>query len=181
MSCDEIKINDKANEITIINTEDIFSVTDNDNTTTIIDSVDKFEITELEAEVITINLTDVRLIPPQQVDVARNCTATEQIGDAVYVFADGEVRQANNASLATAKVMGFIATKPTTTSCLVRIVGLITSIAGLNPGSQYFLGASGGISLTAPTITGSVAVKLGESIGTSEFLINISNNRLIRS
>jgi tRNA splicing ligase len=61
MSCDEIKINDDINEITIINTEDKFSVSDSDNVVTIVDNVDKFEVTEEVGDAIRINVTDVIL------------------------------------------------------------------------------------------------------------------------
>jgi hypothetical protein len=182
MSCDEIKVNDKINEITITNNEDSFDVVDSEIVTTVTNNEDSFEVTDEVGEEITINLTDVRLIPPQDVDVNMNCTATEQVGNAVYVFADGEVRQANNTNIATAKVIGFIVTKPTTTSCTVRVIGIIDFFTGLTPGKHYFLDdVNGDIDLTAPTTSNSVVTRVGQAIGTDKFLINISNNRLVRS
>jgi hypothetical protein len=182
MSCDEIKVNDKINEITITNNEDSFDVVDSEIVTTVTNNEDSFEVTDEVGEEITINLTDVRLIPPQDVDVNMNCTAIEQVGNAVYVFADGEVRQANNTNIATAKVIGFIVTKPTTTICTVRVIGIIDSFTGLTPGSEYFLDSTpGAITLTAPTTSGSVLVRLGQPTEDDRFLININNNYIIRS
>lgn len=180
MSCDEIKIKDDINQITIVNTEDQFKVEDNSDATVIINNEDEFIVTDEVGETITINAVDVHIIPPQNVDLSMNCTASESVGDAVYVFANGEVRRASNSSITTAKVIGFIITKPTATSCTVRIVGTVNSFAGLTAGSQYFLGVNGAITLIPPTIPGSVLVRVGNALDLGSLLVNINNNYTIR-
>lgn len=182
MSCDEIKIIEETNEITVINNQDKIEVVDNENVTNVINNEDVVEITDQVGEKIIINATDVILSTTQSIDVDMGCTATEQVGDVVYVFSDGQVRQANNSSITTAKVMGFIVSKSGDTSCKVRVAGTIDEFMGLSVGDQYFLDStSGDITDSPPTAASSVIVRLGQAVKTDLFLIEINNDYIIRN
>ena len=182
MSCDEIKIIEETNEITVINNQDKIDVVNNENVTNVIDNEDVVEVTDEVGEKIFINATDVILSTVQSIDVDMGCTATEQVGDVVYVFSDGQVRQANNSSIGTAKVMGFIISKTGDTNCKVRVAGTIDEFVGLNVGDQYFLSStSGDITDSPPTTTDSVIVRLGQAIKADLFLIEINNDYIIRN
>ena len=114
------------------------------------------------------------------VDVDLTCSATEVVGNAVYMFSDDVVKQANNTLLATASVIGFIASKATSTSCTVRMSGALAGFSGLEVGKDYFLDSvNGGITKTPPT-TGVLAL-VGRPISATEFGINISNNIIERT
>lgn len=181
MSCDEIKVIDETNEVTIVNHEDQVNVVTEETKIIIEDNVEVVKSEEEETEVI-INAADVIISGSQDVDIDMNCTANEQVGDAVYIFAGLDVRQANNSNISTAKVVGFIVSKSRTTSCKVRIAGRIDVFVGMTIGSQYFLdNVDGEIGENAPTTTGSVLVRVGQAIDTDVFLIDINNNYIIRS
>jgi hypothetical protein len=111
-------------------------------------------------------------------DIDYTCTATEQIGDAVYQSGNGIVSQADNAIIGTARVVGFIASKPTTTSCKVRTGYPLSGFTGLVFDKTYFLGLAGAITATPPSI--GVLVKLGNANNTTSLLININSQRIIR-
>jgi hypothetical protein len=111
-------------------------------------------------------------------DIDYTCTITEQIGDAVYQSGNGIVSKADNAIIGTARVVGFIASKPTNTTCKVRTANLLTGLAGLVFDKPYFLGLAGSITNTAPAV--GVLVRLGTAYNQSSLLININNQRIIR-
>lgn len=182
MSCDEIKVIEEVNEITLIDHQDKVNVVNEEEKAIIVDNLDVVEVREEVAEKIIINASDVVFSTVQSIDVDMNCTTTEQVGDAVYVFSDGEVRQANNSNISTAKVLGFVVSKSDDTNCKVRIAGIIDEFVGLSVGSQYFLhNVSGDITDSPPTSSGSVIVRLGQPLEGDKFLININNNYIIRS
>lgn len=67
-----------------------------------------------------------------------NCTVTEQAGDAVYIYAVGEVRQAIANDIGKSDAIGIIERKLTATSCVVRKMGIISDIyTGLIIGTYY--------------------------------------------
>ncbi len=181
MSCDEIKIKDESSSITIVNNKEVFQVEDKSNVTKVVNNQDVIEVKDEVGDRIIINATDVLLSAiPQDVDMV--CTAIEQIGDAVYTNSAGEVRQANNSSISTAKVTGFIISKASATSCKVRLFGLIDTFTGLDVGKEYFLsGVSGDIDLAVPTATGSVLSRVGQAVKNDLFFINLNNNYIIRN
>ena len=111
-----------------------------------------------------------------------DCTGTEQVGDAVYIYNSGEVRQASALSIGTSNVIGFIIEKPTNITCIVSIGGIIDDFNSLSIGSQYFLSITlGQISTSIPIGGGRVIAPLGKAITTTGFAINLSSNATIRS
>jgi hypothetical protein len=66
------------------------------------------------------------------------CTATEVVGDAVYILSAGQVRQAQANVLATSLVVGVVTSKASDTTCVVTSAGTAT-VTGLTAGSVHYL------------------------------------------
>ena len=75
-----------------------------------------------------------------------SCTATEQVGDLVYISSSDTVQQADASDTNKIDVIGYIISKPTSSTCKVATAGTITA-SGLTPGAKVFL---------SPTVAGSV-------------------------
>lgn len=105
------------------------------------------------------------------------CSASESVGEAVYISGNGAVSKADKSSISTAKVVGFISSKPTSTTCKVRLNGLLSGLTGISFGEVYFLDTNGTITTTPPT-TG-VLSKVGLGYNTTSIVINIDNNYTI--
>jgi len=109
---------------------------------------------------------------PKTEDSVYTCTATESIGDAVYISGADNVRQADASSTSTMPAIGIIVAKPSSTQCLVRTKGIVKGLSGLTAGSRYFIStAAGGITATAPTGSGEVVQYIGVAKSTTELEI----------
>ena len=184
MACNDIEVTKKQKTIEITDEQEVIELDSVESN--ILGVADKKEVVELKDEVFnTIQVANVNgqfTGGSNNIDILMNCSATEDVGDAVYIFSGMDVRQANNSDISTAKVIGFIVNKPTSTTCNVRVAGVIDAFVGMTVGSQYFLdGVDGEIIENAPTTPGSVLVRLGQAIDTDVFLIEINNNYIIRS
>jgi len=110
------------------------------------------------------------------------CTATEEVGEPVYIANNGNFLSASANSISTCKVIGIILSKPTVTTCIIRTGGIISGFTGLSVGQPYFLDVTQGyISEYPPTESGSVIVNVGLAISGTEFLIRLDSNYTIRS
>ena len=104
--------------------------------------------------------------------IAAGCTATEQVGDAVYVLSAGQVRQADAGSSTTSRVVGFIAVKPSATTCQVVTNGQFDGLGSLTSGATYFLSTTpGAITTTPPTGESEVIVQVGEALDATTLLV----------
>ena len=88
-----------------------------------------------------------RLSAPQS--VLADCTATESVGDPVYISAPKaggrwQVRQADPADDAKMPAIGFVSSKPSATTCYVQVAGDLDGFAGLTAGQPVFA-AFGGV------------------------------------
>lgn len=102
-----------------------------------------------------------------------SCTASEQVGDAVYVLSAGQVRKALADVLATARVAGVITVKPTATTCTC-ISGGPVAMSGLTPGAPHFLSAAtAGAASAAEPGPGKFRVPLGMAKTTTEMVLEI--------
>ncbi len=110
----------------------------------------------------------------EQIEQTWVCTATESVGDAVYQSASGNVRQARADTVATMGCLGFIKSKPTTTSCIIVKTGELGGFAGLTPDALYFVSAiaAGAISTSHPT-TPNLAQLVGRAVDTTTLNITI--------
>lgn len=98
-----------------------------------------------------------------------NCTATEQIGDAIFVFGADSVRQANASNMSTMKVVGIISEKLTTTTVRIILSGEVTGFTGLTPGATYYASTTPGQLSTIPSL---IEQEVGVAIDANTLFLN---------
>jgi len=116
-----------------------------------------------------------------KVELELTCTTNEDVGDFVYINNSGVCITADHSDIDTAKVIGVITEKPTTTTCKVVCSGLANVFSSLTPGNIYFLGTNGGVTNTPPNLSGDVITVLGKALTSTLLLIELSNTYTIRS
>jgi len=102
-------------------------------------------------------------------------TAGENLaaGDFVNIYSGGVRKASNNDT--TKQAHGFVLDTVTTgNNVIVYYSGLNTTITGLTAGSRYFLGTSGGETLTPPTAAGQLSQEIGVAISTTAILVDFS-------
>lgn len=110
----------------------------------------------------------------EQIEFEATCTATEQVRDAVYQYGAGAVRQADADALATMPVCGIIKSKPTSTTCIVVMSGIITGFTGLTADAPYFASNTPGqITASAPSGSGDLVQSVGRSLSSTELLVDL--------
>jgi len=119
---------------------------------------------------------------PSILIIETDCTIDVEVGDAVYVSSDDVVKRANNSSIDTAQVVGFVLEKPTASTAYLILSGVVSLFSGLTPGKKYFLDEfNGQITDIPPSDSGSVIVHVGQAITSSTLLVGLSNVYTIRS
>lgn len=103
-------------------------------------------------------------------DAAATCPTSVAVGNVVYVVSAGAVDKADNSSAATMPAVGFVSTKPTTTTCTVRSIGKIT-LSGLTAGATYHVGTAGAITATVPS--SGLDQRVGIAISATDLLIKM--------
>ncbi len=113
-------------------------------------------------------------------------TASEDLsaGDFVNFWNDSgtlKVRKATNTGIAT-RADGYVKSSTTTGNAITvyRDNGTITTLSGLTIGSTYFLGTSGGVTTTVPTSSNAIVQSVGKARTTSELVVAISSEPIIR-
>jgi len=99
--------------------------------------------------------------------VTLNCDASVYVGAAVYLGVGDIAFNAIADDISTSLVFGFTISKPTATTCRVRVAGITENIfSGITEGSQYFLSdnVAGEISTSIPTTSGYVIAPLGTAL-----------------
>jgi hypothetical protein len=82
------------------------------------------------------------------------------VGDAVFkTGVAGEVAPADNASVATAPAIGIVTAVPLPGTAVVAFVGEV-GVAGLVPGTIYWLGSAGGLVTPGPVATPGTVVQI---------------------
>jgi len=99
--------------------------------------------------------------------VSFTCTATEAVGDLVYVSSTDTVAQADASALATSQAIGWIFAKPTDTTCLVSFGPGPVPSASLTAGALVYLSDTAG---EASASEGTVIVEVGIAKSTTSFL-----------
>ena len=116
------------------------------------------------------------------IEILVNCTAAESVSDAVYIYGSEQARRASATDISTAKVIGFVTSKPTNTTCYVLLFGVYAGFGGLTPGAGYFLSESAGQIVTwPPTAPATVVNHVGIALTTTKLFVNLSDNYMIRS
>lgn len=110
------------------------------------------------------------------------CLASVYVGAAVRMDS-GTAENAIATGLVASNVLGFAISKPTTTTCNVRVSGLLEPVlTGLDDTKEYFLSATvaGDITTTIPTTSGHVVYKMGIPFSATELVID-KGNRWVRA
>lgn len=117
----------------------------------------------------------------EQVEQLWDCTATEQVGDAVYQSAQLAVRQARADSLSTMEAIGFIKSKPSSTTCVIVTTGELGVFSGLTPDTLYFVSpiAAGAITASHPATTGYVAQLVGRAVSDDILSITLAEPTIL--
>lgn len=91
------------------------------------------------------------------------CPAGVAVGDVVYLTGSDAVDKASSASVATVPAIGFVAAKPTPTTCVVRYHDEQSGFLGLTPGATYYVSptTAGAITAVAPGLLGQVIQRVG--------------------
>jgi hypothetical protein len=103
-----------------------------------------------------------------------NCSVTDLVGDAVYLYADNEVRKAIASNFIKGNAIGIIEMKMTPTSCVVRKVGVIDDLYTNLEVGEYFLSQTieGEIQNEMP-LTGIIKV-IGYASSAERFFVDTS-------
>jgi len=102
------------------------------------------------------------------------CEVSVYINAVVRMLGTGIARNAIATSLADSNILGIVESKPTTTTCDVRVLGVSDSLfTGLDVTKEYFLSATvaGGMESFIPASTGNIIVKIGQPYSTTELLV----------
>lgn len=85
-----------------------------------------------------------------------SCPTSASVRDAVYISGPGAADLTDASNPAKMPAIGFIATKPTPTTCTIQDEDELAGFSGLTPGARYYFSQStpGGITTTAPTAPG---------------------------
>lgn len=103
---------------------------------------------------------------------SKSMTAGEALsaGNLVYIDATGKALKADANNIAKNAVGFVLASAAINAPVTVYFEGTITGLAGLTVGAMYFLSdtATGGVTLTVPTVAGRIAQRIGFAISTTE-------------
>lgn len=98
------------------------------------------------------------------------CLSGDAVGDAVYLSAASTVAKADADDAAKIPAIGLIVSKQSSTSCTVRVSGLVTGLTSLTAGSIYYLDTTAGaITATAPASPN--AAPIGIAVSTTSLLV----------
>ena len=109
------------------------------------------------------------------------CSASEVIGDpVVFSLTLDKTVERITSNVYTQLVVGIINEKPTVTTCIVIVMGILDGIAtGLSRGEAVWVSTSGGLTTTRP-VTGHLQ-GLGIAISPTGIIVNIEQNKVILS
>lgn len=92
------------------------------------------------------------------------CASGRAVGDPVYVSAANTVALASSTSSTTSKIIGFIAYKPTTTTCYLSHFYYKSGLTGLTAGNPVYLDASGVVNASSSSALAGIAVSTTEAL-----------------
>lgn len=109
-----------------------------------------------------------------------NCTEDEIVGDLVVfsLTVDYTVERLTSNSYDSRLVVGIINEKPTPTTAIVIVLGIVTGLAsGLDRGRAVFVGTDGKPTTTVPT-TGDRQI-VGMALSATDFVVRVDVNKII--
>lgn len=99
--------------------------------------------------------------------------AAVSVRDLVYTTGAFSADIADNHSVAKTPVIGMVIEKPSTTSATIAYFGMVEGFSGLVPGSDLFLGMSGGIiTPPLPSTPGRIIQKIGQALSPAALLLD---------
>lgn len=103
------------------------------------------------------------------------CAPGVAVNDAVYVDGAGVLQKALASSYGTARTVGIVAGKPTSTQAKLAQYGVLPGFAALTPGGAVFLsaGAAGLLVQSRPVLSGEVSVKVGVAVSATEIAVSV--------
>ena len=135
-----------------------------------------FNVTPGPDQSITINATGGTVANASSIVSATvyTCPSGAVIGDAMFASGTDATVLANATSESTAPTFGFVASKPSPTTCTITYAGELGGFTGLTPGAIYFLAdTNGAISTTAPNNSGNVIQPVGTARNRTTLVVNI--------
>lgn len=115
-------------------------------------------------------------------DETLSCDAGVVVLDTVYIDTGGDADRADATSISTAPCIGFVVSKPTATTCVVRSVGTLGGFSGLTAGALVFLDTSvGGHTQTPPSASGNVVQIIGVAISATVIRIQTSLDHVVKA
>lgn len=112
-----------------------------------------------------------------------DCDSGIVVGDWVKIDGNGVAQKAQADSVSNAQLAGVVQNKSSSTKCDIVHAGPTDSIfSSLDETKTYFLSNSvaGGMTLTVPTASGSVVLKVGVPLNQTQLIVQIGE-RLLRA
>lgn len=108
------------------------------------------------------------------------CDSGIAVRDAVYLSSDDTVAKADADDETKQPLIGFVVSKPTSTSCIVKYSGELGGFTGLTIGvNQYLSETPGEITTTAPTASGSIVQKVGFARNSTTLVIFVDRDYIV--
>lgn len=105
------------------------------------------------------------------------CPSGLTVNEAVYLAGADQVGRADANNASAVPAIGLVASKPTTTTCIVRYAGEQGGFSGLTPGATYFLSETAGqIAASPPTATGSVIQEVGFARNATTLMVEVDRD-----
>jgi hypothetical protein len=106
------------------------------------------------------------------------CPSGVNVADAVYSTGPDTIDQANASSSSTIPVIGFVSSKPTSTSAIIQYSGEVSGFVGLVPGDTYYLSLTAGqvTNDVSSYITGEVVQKVGFAKDTTTLVVMVNRD-----
>lgn len=101
------------------------------------------------------------------------------MNDLVYLADDGGVTKCFKADNTTNAAEGFVKLLDGTTAVVVMTPEKVAVTSGIDPSNVIYLGAAGGITVTAPLASGEIVQKVGKVLDADTVLFNIQEGRAI--
>ena len=122
-------------------------------------------------------------VPPSasatRVELKFDCEASTQVNDIVYqdsLNANKVLSNINNTRVNAS--IGVVVRKPTTTTCVVLVLGINDGYTGLSIGSKIFLATDGTTTTTKPT--SGYLQTLGTAVSTTQVFFLPNNQRVLQ-
>lgn len=157
------------------------------NTTTMADWVLLSDVTTLsgytvsDPSQVTVNISSPE--PANVVIPNVPCDVSVFVGAVVRTTPLGTIVNALADSLTNSNILGIVETKPTSTTCNVRVLGVTPEIfSGLDVTKEYYLSDTvpGQISTTIPTVSGRVKIMVGQPFSSGKMLV-LRGERVVRA